>query len=89
LLLILSRAVTLEPKSHRNHDYILLSHLRLPQPGGPGSSIYIPQEQGDPVIPPGIGYDTILGYINQAERKPSARVTTYIKNGKKFQTHEV
>jgi hypothetical protein len=30
----------------RNH--ILLSHLRLPQPGGLGTCIYIPQEQGDP-----------------------------------------
>jgi hypothetical protein len=28
--------------------------LRLPQPGGPGSCIYSPQEQGSPVIPPGI-----------------------------------
>jgi hypothetical protein len=34
----------------RNHT--LLSHLRLPQPGGPGFRIYIPQEQGGPVIPP-------------------------------------
>jgi hypothetical protein len=33
--------------------HILLFHLRLPQPGGPGPRIYIPQEQGDPVIPPG------------------------------------
>jgi hypothetical protein len=31
----------------------LLSHLRLPQPGGPRSRIYIPQEQGGPVIYPG------------------------------------
>jgi hypothetical protein len=38
----------------RNHT--LLSHLRLPQPGGPGSCIYIPQEQGGPVIPLGIGF---------------------------------
>jgi hypothetical protein len=30
--------------------------LRLPQPGGPGSRIYIPQEQGGPVIPPGTGF---------------------------------
>jgi hypothetical protein len=28
----------------RNHT--LLSHLRIPQPGGLGSRIYIPQEQG-------------------------------------------
>jgi hypothetical protein len=43
----------LRSKSRRTHDHILLSHLRLPQHGGPGPCIYIPQEQGDPVIPPG------------------------------------
>jgi hypothetical protein len=33
---------------------ILVSQfLRFPQPGGPGSRIYIPQEQGDPDVPPG------------------------------------
>jgi hypothetical protein len=32
---------------------MLLSHLRLPQPGGSGPCIYVPQEQGGPVIPPG------------------------------------
>jgi hypothetical protein len=31
-----------EAKSHRTHDHILLSHLRLPQPGRPGPRIYIP-----------------------------------------------
>jgi hypothetical protein len=53
LLLGLARAVTLGSKSRRTHGHILLSHLRLSQPGGPGSRIYIPQEQGDPVMPPG------------------------------------
>jgi hypothetical protein len=42
--------------SLRTRNHILLSHLRLSQPGGPGSRIYIPQEQGDPVIPPGTGF---------------------------------
>jgi hypothetical protein len=28
----------------RTHNHTLLSHLRLPQPGGPSSRIYIPQE---------------------------------------------
>jgi hypothetical protein len=37
--------------------HILLSHLRLPQPGGPGSRIYILEEQGGPVIPPGPGFE--------------------------------
>jgi hypothetical protein len=56
LLLDLARVVTLESKSRRIHDHILPSHLRLPKPEGPGSRIYIPQEQGGPVIPPGTGF---------------------------------
>jgi hypothetical protein len=56
LLLGLARAVTLGSKSRRTHGHILLSHLRLHQPGGTGSRIYIPQEQGGPVIPPGTGF---------------------------------
>jgi hypothetical protein len=38
------------------HNHTLLSHLRLHQPEGPCSRIYIPQEQGGPVIPPGTGF---------------------------------
>jgi hypothetical protein len=53
LLLGLARAVTLGLKSRRTHGHIFLSHLSLLQPGGPGSRIYIPQDQGGPVIPPG------------------------------------
>jgi hypothetical protein len=33
-----------------------VSDSRLSQPGGPGPRIYISQEQGGPVIPPGIGF---------------------------------
>jgi hypothetical protein len=55
LLLGLARAVTLGSKSRRTHGHILLSHLRLPQPGGPGPRIYIPQEQCGPIIPLGTG----------------------------------
>jgi hypothetical protein len=40
LVLGLARPVTLESKTRRTHGHILLSHLRLPQPGGPGSRIY-------------------------------------------------
>jgi hypothetical protein len=65
LLLGLGRAVTLESKSLRTHGHILLSHLRLPQPGGPGSSIYIPQEQGGPVIPPGTVFLFVASYDSQ------------------------
>jgi hypothetical protein len=56
LLLGFARAVTLGSKSHRTHGHILLSHLRLPQPGGPCPHIYITQEQGGPVIFPGTGF---------------------------------
>jgi hypothetical protein len=45
LLLGLARALALRSKSCRTHDYILLSHLRFPQPGGPGSRIYIPRNR--------------------------------------------
>jgi hypothetical protein len=34
--LLIQFAVTLGSKFCRTHDHILLSHLRLPQPGGPG-----------------------------------------------------
>jgi hypothetical protein len=38
---------------HRTHNHTLLSHLRLPQPGVPGSHIYVPRyilrEQDGPV----------------------------------------
>jgi hypothetical protein len=45
-------------ESLRTRNHTLLSHLRLHQPGGPGSCIYIPQEQGDPVIHLGTGFTT-------------------------------
>jgi hypothetical protein len=32
-------AVTQWSESHRTHNHTVLSHLRLPQPGGPGSRI--------------------------------------------------
>jgi hypothetical protein len=57
LLLVLASAVPLGSESQRTQDHILLSQfLRLPQPGEPGPRIYIPQEQGGPVIPPGTGF---------------------------------
>jgi hypothetical protein len=53
----LASAVPLGFGSRWAQDHILLSQfLRLPQPGGPGPRIYIPQEQGGPVIPPGTGF---------------------------------
>jgi hypothetical protein len=48
--------ITQWSESLRTWNHTLLSRLRLPQPGGPGSRINIPQEQGGPVIPPGTGF---------------------------------
>jgi hypothetical protein len=48
--------ITQWSESLRTRNHTLLPHLRLPQPGGPGPRIYNPQEQGAPVIPPGIGF---------------------------------
>jgi hypothetical protein len=41
---------------HNIMNHILKFHVRLPQPEGPGSRIYIPQEHGSLVIPPGTGF---------------------------------
>jgi hypothetical protein len=46
-------AITQWSESLRTRNHTLLSHLRLLQPGWPGSRIYIPQEQSGLVIPPG------------------------------------
>jgi hypothetical protein len=44
-------------QSRWTQDHILSSQfLRLPQPGGPGPHIYIPQEQDGPDIPSGTGF---------------------------------
>jgi hypothetical protein len=57
LLLVFASAVPLGSESRGNQDHILLSQvLRLPQSGGPGPRIYIPQEQGGSVITPGTGF---------------------------------
>jgi hypothetical protein len=50
---VICSAITHWLQSRRTHNHISLSHLRVPQPGGPGPRIYIRQEQGVPVIPQG------------------------------------
>jgi hypothetical protein len=52
----ISSAIPQWSESRRTRNHTLMSHLRLPQHGGPGSRIYIPQELGGPVIPPGTGF---------------------------------
>jgi hypothetical protein len=56
LLLALASAVIHRSESPGNHDHILLSQIQDSQPGRPDPHIYIPQEQGGPVVPPGTGF---------------------------------
>jgi hypothetical protein len=49
-------AITQWSESRRIRNHTLLSHLWPSQPGGPGSLIYIPQEQDGPVTPPSFGF---------------------------------
>jgi hypothetical protein len=80
LLLGPDRRVTLGSKFILSRDHILLSHLSLHQPGRLGSRIYIPQEQGGPVIPlsTGLTFRQLLRlsglwwrYSNQPPRRQS------------------
>jgi hypothetical protein len=59
---IVCSAITQWSESRRTRNRILLSHLRLPQPGGLGFHIYIPQEQRGPVKPPGIDSLYVASY---------------------------
>jgi hypothetical protein len=45
--------------------HFTVSDSRLPQPGGPGPRIYIPQEQDGPVISPGTGFLSVASYDSQ------------------------
>jgi hypothetical protein len=52
----ITKAVTLGSKCCRTHGHVLLSRLKIPQPGSPGPHIYILPEQSSPVVPPGTGF---------------------------------
>jgi hypothetical protein len=54
LLLAVASAVIFVSESRTT--YFTVWDSRLLQPGGPGFRIYIPQEQGSPVIPPSTGF---------------------------------
>jgi hypothetical protein len=66
--------------------YFTVSDSRLLQPGGPGPRIYIPQEEGGPVIPPGTGFPfrRVLRLTGQRWR-----YSTPPPHGSKFHPHNV
>jgi hypothetical protein len=66
LLLCLASSVPLGSESRGTRDHILLTQfIRLLQPGGTGSPIYIPQKQGGPVIHPALGSLFVASYDSQ------------------------
>jgi hypothetical protein len=68
-LLRLARRVTLVSKSRRTHDPMLLSHMRLPQPGGPRARICIPQEQMAQLYPRALGPLFVACYDSQTRNE--------------------
>jgi hypothetical protein len=58
LLLVLASAVILRSESRGTHNHILLFQIdsRRLQPGGQGPHIYIPKEEGGPIIPTDTGF---------------------------------
>jgi hypothetical protein len=65
LLLALAGAFILRSESRRTHDHISLSQIRDSPTWSPGPRIYIPQEQGGPVIPPALGSLSVAFYDSQ------------------------
>jgi hypothetical protein len=55
LLLVLASSHSRVQVPRDSWPYFTVSDSRLHQPGGSGFLIYISQEQGGPVIPPGTG----------------------------------
>jgi hypothetical protein len=68
LLLGLARAVTLGSKSGRTHAHILLSHLRLPQPRGPGSRSISPRNRVAQLYSRALGSLFVASYDSQRLR---------------------
>jgi hypothetical protein len=70
--------ITQWSESHRTRNHTLLSHLRLPQPGGPVSCIYIPRNRVAQLYPQTLGslYDSpLIAYILWRYVLPIASVT--------------
>jgi hypothetical protein len=65
--------ITQWSESRKTRNHTLLSLLRHPQPRGPGSRIYIPQEQGGQVIPLGTGF-YVIGPAGSASKLVSPTI---------------
>jgi hypothetical protein len=61
----IASAAFLRSESHGTHDHILLSHLRLPQLGGPGSCIYFPNNRVAQLYPQAEETATVILRLSQ------------------------
>jgi hypothetical protein len=62
---VICSAITHRLESRRTHNHISLSHLRLPQPGEPGSRIYIPRNRMAQLCPQALGSLFVAFYNSQ------------------------
>jgi hypothetical protein len=85
LLLVLASAVLLGSESRGTEDHILLPQfLRLPQPGGPGPHIYIPQERVARIYPRELGSLSVAPYKSQGY---SGGILSCLKSKSKSKLH--
>jgi hypothetical protein len=93
LLLALASVVIPESESRGTHDHILLSQLETPPTWcARPTHIYIPKEQGAPVIPPGIGFPIrrllrIIGLRWRYSNLPQRRGQLFFKVRVTLQRH--
>jgi hypothetical protein len=75
----LARAIILEFEYRRAPGHISVSDSRTPQPGGPGVSTCIPQEQDVPLKPPGAGFPLchILRLLRITALAPTGTITAF------------
>jgi hypothetical protein len=70
--------ITQWSESRKTRNHTLLSHLRLPETGGSGSRIYVPQEQGGPVIPRALGSLYVVSYDSQGYSRGILTLSVHI-----------
>jgi hypothetical protein len=88
----LASVVILGSESRDSWPYFTASNLGLPQLGGPGPRIYIPQEQGSPVIFLGTAFPfrRLLRFARLRWRysnQPPNRTTIYVRNLEYYSNH--
>jgi hypothetical protein len=72
---VICSAITQWSESSRTHNHTLLSHLRLPQPGGPGSRIYSRRNRVAQLYSRALG-SLYLSYTTRSRSRSRNHITT-------------